>query len=120
MRVLYIEGVAIHGGPESCVGVREGVGEALTGGVWAGLLSREIGISSGCRRSHNKRKAMSSAALARAVGGPRAVGEPRHARRSSCARTGRSCGWPLAGGDAPSGMVRGVADRRSVVRGGNV
>ena len=28
---LYIEGVAIHGGPESCVGVREGAGEALTG-----------------------------------------------------------------------------------------
>ena len=26
-----IEGVAIHGGPESCVGVREDVGEALTG-----------------------------------------------------------------------------------------
>ncbi len=26
-----IEGVATHGGPESCVGVREGVGEALTG-----------------------------------------------------------------------------------------
>jgi len=26
-----IEGVAIHGGPESCVGAREGVGEALTG-----------------------------------------------------------------------------------------
>ncbi len=31
MRALYIEGVAIHGGPESCVGVREGGGEALTG-----------------------------------------------------------------------------------------
>ena len=31
MRTLYIEGVAIHDGPESCVGVREGVGEALTG-----------------------------------------------------------------------------------------
>jgi hypothetical protein len=31
MKELYIEGVAIHGGPESCVGVREGVGEALTG-----------------------------------------------------------------------------------------
>src|SRR5215813_2727185 len=26
-----LEGVAIHGGPESCVGVREGAGEALTG-----------------------------------------------------------------------------------------
>ena len=31
MRELYIEGLAIHGGPESCVGVRECVGEALTG-----------------------------------------------------------------------------------------
>jgi len=31
MRELYIEGVAIHDGPESCVGVREGNGEALTG-----------------------------------------------------------------------------------------
>jgi RNA-directed DNA polymerase len=31
MREPYIEGVATHDGPESCVGVREGVGEALTG-----------------------------------------------------------------------------------------
>ena len=31
MRALYIEGLATHGGPESCVGVREGDGEALTG-----------------------------------------------------------------------------------------
>ena len=31
MRVLYIEGVAIHGGPESCVGVRKDVSEALAG-----------------------------------------------------------------------------------------
>ena len=42
MRKSNIEGVAIHGGPESCVGVREGDGEALTGAVQAGLLSREI------------------------------------------------------------------------------
>ena len=31
MRELYAEGVATHGGPESCAGVRKGVGEALTG-----------------------------------------------------------------------------------------
>ena len=31
MRESDIEGVASHGGPESCVGVCEGVGEALTG-----------------------------------------------------------------------------------------
>jgi hypothetical protein len=42
LEVLCIEGVAIHGGPEPCVGVRESVGEALVGGVGAGLLSREI------------------------------------------------------------------------------
>jgi hypothetical protein len=112
MRVLYIEGVAIHGGPESCVGVRKGVGEALIGGVWAGLLSREMTIRSGCRRSHFKRKAMPPAALARAAGGPCAVGEPRHARSSSCARTGRSHGRPLVSMDASSGMVRGVVVRR--------
>jgi len=62
MRVLYIEGVAIHGGPESCVGVREGVGEALTGVAQAGLLSREKS-SSGCRRRTTRRKARSSVAL---------------------------------------------------------
>ena len=41
MRVLYGEGLAIHTGPESCVYAREGIGEALTGDVRAGLLSRE-------------------------------------------------------------------------------
>ena len=33
-----IEGVAIHGGPESCVGVREGVDEVLTGGHVGGAI----------------------------------------------------------------------------------
>ena len=31
MRTLYVEGVATHDDPESCVGVRKGGGEALTG-----------------------------------------------------------------------------------------
>lgn len=37
-----VEEVAIHDGPESCVDVCEGAGEALTGVHVAGLLSREI------------------------------------------------------------------------------
>ncbi|CAG4917635.1 unnamed protein product [Acidithrix sp. C25] len=31
MKELYIEGLANHDDPESCVGVREDAGEALTG-----------------------------------------------------------------------------------------
>jgi len=31
MRTLYVEGVATHDGPESCVDARKGGGEALTG-----------------------------------------------------------------------------------------
>jgi hypothetical protein len=33
MKESDTEGVAHHGGPESCVGVREGVGEALDRGT---------------------------------------------------------------------------------------
>ena len=36
------EGLANHIGPESCAGVREGVGEALTGVRVGWVLSREI------------------------------------------------------------------------------
>jgi len=31
MEEPYVEGVANHDGPESCVGIRKGAGEALTG-----------------------------------------------------------------------------------------
>ncbi len=49
MKEPHIEGVATHDGPESCVDVRKGVGEALTGVRVGEVLSREI-IPSGCRR----------------------------------------------------------------------
>ena len=65
------------------------------------------------------RKAMLPAALSRVAGGPCAVGDPRHARRAPCARTGRSRGRPLVVDDAPSGMVRGVADQHRSGREGN-
>src|ERR1700676_2104766 len=42
MQVLYIEGLANHIGPESCIGVRKGAGEALTGGRTGWVLSCEI------------------------------------------------------------------------------
>jgi hypothetical protein len=42
MKVLYIEGLANHIGPESCIGVRKGEGEALTGECAGWVLNREI------------------------------------------------------------------------------
>ena len=42
MKEFYGEGLATHTDPESCVCVREGVGEALTGAPAGWVLSREI------------------------------------------------------------------------------
>lgn len=47
MEELYAEGRASHGGPESCVDVRAGVGEALAGYTQTGLLSREMSLVRG-------------------------------------------------------------------------
>ena len=42
MKESYVEGLASHGGPESCVHIREDVGEALSGVRAGRVLSREI------------------------------------------------------------------------------
>ena len=69
MKESYVEGLASYGGPESCVHIREGVGEALTG-VRAGRVSsreihaprRELRVDRGaeavekCRRPHRCRR----------------------------------------------------------------
>lgn len=41
MKESYVEGLATHDGPESCVCARKGVGEALTGVRAGRVLSRE-------------------------------------------------------------------------------
>ena len=41
MKESFVDGLAAHGGPESCVAVREGRGEALTGVRADRVLSRE-------------------------------------------------------------------------------
>ena len=52
MKVPYDEGLAAHIGPESCVYARKGIGEALTGGMRAGLLSCESFIIQGADVVH--------------------------------------------------------------------
>ena len=79
MEELYIEELAPHGGPESCVDVPRGRGEALTG-VRVGRAMEPRNQRFGVPTLSNRWKATSSAALSRAAGGPRAVREPGHAR----------------------------------------
>src|SRR5512138_3518273 len=50
MKESYGEGVATHTDPESCAGVREGAGEALTGARAGRVSSREIHAPSRERR----------------------------------------------------------------------
>ena len=80
MKALYIEGVATHDDPESCVCVREGVGEALTGASAGRAIEprnqrvRGADTVKQAGRQHRWRR------YARAVSGPRAVEEPGHVR----------------------------------------
>ena len=93
MKESYVEELATHDGPESCVGDPRGRSEALTG-VRAGRLWSLEMIKPGRRRGRKRRKATPVAALSRAVIGPRGVGEPVHARDLSVLRTGRSHDHP--------------------------
>ena len=79
MEELYVEGVATHGGPESCVVVCEGGGEALTG-VRAGRAIEPRNVQSGVPTLSEWRKATSAAAVSRGAVGPRVVKEPGHVR----------------------------------------
>jgi hypothetical protein len=111
MRELYIEGLAIHGGPESCVSDPRGRGEALTG-VRVGWAieprNGQIGMPTPSTEAEGH---VAGGAIASRRGIPR--GQRTWARtESSCMGTGRSHGRPWAVDDAPSWMVHGVACRR--------
>lgn len=105
MEVSYVEGVANHNGPESCVVVGNDGREALTGGGAGQVLSREIYEYPGCRRCRDKRKATSAPSPSQDGAEPRAVGKtlcmhsstpcgnreiPRLARNGCLVRTGNS------------------------------
>lgn len=120
MRVLCIEGVATHDGPESCAGVREGVGEALAGVVRAGLWSRESNGWFGVLTLSQKAEGhVCGGAIASRRGTPR--GQRAWARTKISMRENREVQRsPGLVVDAPSWMVRGVAWRPVAGREGNV
>ena len=94
MKELYIEGVATHGDPESCAGVREGGGEVLTGARagWAiePRKSNEFGVPtlSKCAEGNTASGVIASCWRTPRGQRPCACTEPL------CARTGRSRARP--------------------------
>jgi hypothetical protein len=94
MRELYTEGVAIHGGPESCVGVCEDAGEALTGVRVGGAIEPRNHCSGVPTSSHEAEGNITSSVSASCWGTPRGLRTCACAA-SPCARTGRSRARPL-------------------------
>ena len=118
MRTLYIEGLAVHDGPESCAVVREGGGEALAGVRAGSVLSREI-KGSGVPTSL-------IVAEGNIVGRVIASGRrtPRGRRPGACtespgARTGRSRGRPCRSSMPRPGWFAGWHVGVVAGRGGN-
>jgi hypothetical protein len=82
VEVRYSEGLAIHTDPESCAGIREGVGEALTGvrtgGVSSGVsyIVRGADAVVACRRQQARVRHRED------LGHPASSLDPEHVRTS--------------------------------------
>jgi hypothetical protein len=118
MRTLYIEGLAIHGGPESCVGDPRGRSEALTGvrAGWA-IEPRNQGLRGADAVKRGGRQHRRS----RYCEWPADPARSKNLRMHGVSkRENREIPWaPVPVDDAPSWMVRGVAYRRVAGREGN-
>lgn len=97
MKEPYIEGVATRDDPESCAVVRKDTGEALTGAHAGRVLGREIRRSGRPTLLSYAEGNTFDTANARCRTLPRGQ-RPRACVESSCARTGRSLGSPIAEG----------------------
>src|SRR5437867_3935628 len=109
MQESHGEGLASHTGPESCVGPREGAGEALTGDVQAGYAAakgplRDADAMEGGGRQDLTRRSCETGR------GPARSETPRMYGSTSCENR-ESPGSPVRdGGQAASGSLRADAD----------
>ena len=110
MEESYVEDLASHDGPEHALASREGAAKRWIRGARRPAIQRRNGARSGCRRGHGTRKATSLAAIWRAVGEPRGVGDPEHARDLFMSRTGRSDDHPplVMAGAGRAGKAKAV------------
>jgi hypothetical protein len=94
MKDPYGEELATHIGPESCVYTCKGIDEALTGGVRAGLLSRERSCKlQGADAVHKVEGNTGCIDIARCSWVLRGQ-RPRARTQAPCTGTGRSHVWP--------------------------
>jgi hypothetical protein len=105
VRVPYGEGVANHIDPESCAGVRKGLGEALTGEHMGQPLSRERRIVPGADAVRTAEGNMDGRAIRERSDDP-AWSQTLACVHAPCAGTGRSHGRPAAPLYVPSGPHR--------------
>ena len=119
MKESYIEGLANHDDRKPCVGVREGVGEASVA-ARAGrameprnhrVRGADVFLTSG--RQHRQRRFREPLADPARSKNP-GMHDELHAREPGDLVVART-----VGGDAPSWVVRGVADQRWAGREGN-
>ena len=96
VRVHHGEGVATHIDPESCAGIREGTGEALTGVRIGQATEPRKKNSPGCRRRSNIGRQNGRARYSRVPGWPGVVEDPGMCGRSLFGNrevSGLACGW---------------------------
>src|SRR5271168_2892399 len=93
MKEPYVEGVANRNGPESCIGTREGDGEALTGE----RMGRDMEPRNNSSEVPTPFSHVEGNTIRGDIASPRSTSRGRRplARaESSCARTGRSARRP--------------------------
>ena len=82
MQVRYGEGLAIHTDPESCAGIREGAGEALTGGRIGGVSSGVSDVVRGADAVVACRRQQGEARKRKDLNRPASSLDPQHVRTS--------------------------------------
>ena len=94
MKKSYVEGVALHDGPDHALATREGAAKRWIRGARRPAMQPRNGVFRGADALMTRGRQYRRSAFSRAVIGPRGVGEPEHARDLFMLRTGRSRGRP--------------------------
>ena len=105
MQVLYSEGLASHIGPEPCVRIREGAGEASAGESIGWAIEPRKNPHPGCRRCYEGGRQHGRARHRECLDGP-AWPKILACADAPRAGTGRSLVWPLGNQRSAAGRPK--------------